>query len=63
VARLAAARERVLEVRSHRPQPARDDKALAAWNGLAIAAFAERLFESWGRCDLLVNNAAVARNY
>jgi len=26
----------------------------------AIAAFAERLFESWGRCDLLVNNAAVA---
>ncbi|HEY8154570.1 MAG TPA: SDR family NAD(P)-dependent oxidoreductase [Myxococcota bacterium] len=26
----------------------------------AIAAFAERLFSSWGRCDLLVNNAAVA---
>ena len=26
----------------------------------AIAAFAERLFASWGRCDLLVNNAAVA---
>lgn len=26
----------------------------------AIAAFAERLFGSWGRCDLLVNNAAVA---
>ena len=24
-----------------RPQPARDDKALAGWNGLAIAAFAE----------------------
>ena len=23
------------------PQPARDDKALAAWNGLAIAAFAD----------------------
>jgi NAD(P)-dependent dehydrogenase (short-subunit alcohol dehydrogenase family) len=26
----------------------------------AIAAFAERLYASWGRCDLLVNNAAVA---
>jgi NAD(P)-dependent dehydrogenase (short-subunit alcohol dehydrogenase family) len=26
----------------------------------AIAAFAERLYASWGRCDVLVNNAAVA---
>jgi NAD(P)-dependent dehydrogenase (short-subunit alcohol dehydrogenase family) len=26
----------------------------------AIAAFAEKLYASWGRCDLLVNNAAVA---
>jgi len=26
----------------------------------AIAAFAQRLFETWGRCDVLVNNAAVA---
>src|SRR6185436_437483 len=34
--RLANARERLLERRSTRPQPARDDKALAAWNGLAI---------------------------
>jgi len=40
-ARLAAARARLLEVRAARPQPARDDKALAAWNGLAIAAFAD----------------------
>jgi uncharacterized protein YyaL (SSP411 family) len=40
-ARLAAARERLLVARMRRPQPARDDKALAAWNGLAIAAFAE----------------------
>jgi uncharacterized protein YyaL (SSP411 family) len=40
-ARLRRARERLFDVRSRRPQPARDDKALAAWNGLAIGAFAE----------------------
>jgi hypothetical protein len=40
-ASLAASRAVLLEVRSRRAQPARDDKALAAWNGLAIAAFAE----------------------
>ena len=31
----------MLTRRADRPQPARDDKALAAWNGLAIAAFAD----------------------
>ncbi len=40
-ARLADARGRLLAVRAQRPQPARDDKALAAWNGLAIGAFAD----------------------
>ena len=39
--RLAEARVRLLARRGERPQPARDDKALAAWNGLAIAAFAD----------------------
>ncbi|MBF8291165.1 MAG: uncharacterized protein HW391_2133, partial [Chloroflexi bacterium] len=38
---LAASRAVLLAHRSGRPQPARDDKALAAWNGLAIAAFAD----------------------
>jgi uncharacterized protein YyaL (SSP411 family) len=37
----AQVRERLLEARNGRPQPARDDKVLAAWNGLAIAAYAD----------------------
>src|SRR5207237_8286281 len=34
-------RARLLEIRSHRPQPGLDDKAIASWNGLALAALAE----------------------
>ena len=38
---LARSRATLLERRATRPQPKRDDKALAAWNGLAIGAFAD----------------------
>ncbi|MCB5272725.1 hypothetical protein BJG92_00228 [Arthrobacter sp. SO5] len=31
----------LLAARSHRPQPARDEKVVAGWNGLAVAALAE----------------------
>jgi uncharacterized protein len=39
--RLASARARLLQRRQERLQPARDDKVLAAWNGLMLAAFAD----------------------
>jgi uncharacterized protein len=39
--RWARLRTRLLAERRARPQPSRDDKAVAAWNGLAVAALAE----------------------
>jgi uncharacterized protein len=32
---------RLFEIRERRPKPARDDKAIASWNGLLLAALAE----------------------
>jgi uncharacterized protein YyaL (SSP411 family) len=37
----ADTRTRLLEIRAQRPQPGLDDKAIASWNGLALAALAE----------------------
>src|SRR5437764_12952433 len=34
-------RQRLFELREQRPKPQRDDKAIAAWNGLALSALAE----------------------
>ncbi|MDF6064381.1 MULTISPECIES: thioredoxin domain-containing protein [Streptomyces] len=39
--RIAGVRGRLLAARELRPRPERDDKVVAAWNGLAIAALAE----------------------
>ncbi len=39
--KVAGIRERLLRERRERPAPGRDDKVVAAWNGLAVAALAE----------------------
>ncbi|BDM72563.1 thioredoxin domain-containing protein [Streptomyces nigrescens] len=39
--RVASVKQRLLVAREQRPRPGRDDKVVAAWNGLAIAALAE----------------------
>ncbi|MGN6300652.1 MAG: thioredoxin domain-containing protein [Angustibacter sp.] len=49
VRRWLSARDRLREARGRRPQPARDDKVVAAWNGLAVAALAE--------CGVLLDRA------
>jgi uncharacterized protein len=41
VARWDDLRRRLLAARAQRPQPARDDKVVAAWNGLAVTALCE----------------------
>jgi uncharacterized protein len=59
-ARYAAVRARLLAARAERVPPSRDDKVVAAWNGLAIAGLAEAgaLFE---RPDLIEAAVDAAR--
>jgi uncharacterized protein len=43
VERWSGVRRRLLAARAARPQPARDDKVVAAWNGLAVTALCEHI--------------------
>ena len=53
-ATLAAARDRLFEVREKRPRPHLDDKTITAWNGLMISAFA-RAYQVLGRREDLMS--------
>ncbi|MFK0159874.1 thioredoxin domain-containing protein [Streptomyces sp. NPDC090493] len=50
--RIESVRRRLLAARAERPAPGRDDKVVAAWNGLAVAALAET-GAYFGRPDLV----------
>src|SRR5438445_5735758 len=49
-------RSRLFEIREQRPKPARDDKAIASWNGLLLAALAQagRLEPAVGLAEFLL---------
>ncbi|MGW2647758.1 thioredoxin domain-containing protein [Streptomyces sp. NPDC001393] len=57
--KIASVKERLLQERRRRPAPGRDDKVVAAWNGLAVAALAET-GAYFGRPDLVEAALAAA---
>ncbi|MEU4218574.1 thioredoxin domain-containing protein [Actinoplanes sp. NPDC026623] len=59
VARWRDVRARLLAARGGRPQPARDDKVVASWNGLAVTALAEYAQLTGGSGDEAVGLATV----
>lgn len=59
-ARWETVRRTLFRSRGERPQPARDDKVVTAWNGLAITALAEA-GAGVGRVDWVDSAAACAR--
>lgn len=58
--RLEEVRRRLLAAREERPRPARDDKVVAAWNGLAISGLVDAA-RRLGRPDLLAAARDAAR--
>lgn len=60
VPRFERVRTALFAARAQRPQPARDDKVVAAWNGLVITALAEA-GQAFGRQDWLDAASTAAR--
>jgi len=62
-AKLAAAKAKILGLRQRRPRPARDEKILTSWNGLAISALAQagRILEDEDYLAAAASAAAFAR--
>ncbi len=60
-ARIARAKQTLYDVRAHRVWPARDDKVLAAWNGLMLRAIADaaRVFDDARYRDVAVGTATM----
>ncbi|MBU2668847.1 thioredoxin domain-containing protein [Actinoplanes bogorensis] len=62
VARWQDVRRRLLDARASRPQPARDDKVVASWNGLAVTALVEHSVLTGVSKDAAVQIADVLAN-
>ncbi|HSP37707.1 MAG TPA: thioredoxin domain-containing protein [Frankiaceae bacterium] len=62
--RLASVRARLFAARAQRSQPSRDDKVVAAWNGLAVAALVEAgaLFDEPAWVEAAVRAAELVRD-
>jgi uncharacterized protein YyaL (SSP411 family) len=62
--RLTSVRRRLFDARQQRPQPSRDDKVVAAWNGLTVAALVEAgaLFEEPAWVEAAVRAAELTRD-
>ncbi|MBN1825275.1 MAG: thioredoxin domain-containing protein [Candidatus Eisenbacteria bacterium] len=63
--RLALCRARLFQEREGRERPGRDEKIVAGWNGLALAAFAEaaRAFDRPSYRDAAIRNARFTRRF
>jgi hypothetical protein len=62
--RLAEVRARLVDVREQRPRPTRDDKVVAAWNGLAISSLVDSaiLLDEHAHLDQAIETGRLLRD-